>query len=200
MPHEIHRAIRGGSLGHVQHIIDMDPSSLNKKNGELGYPLVIALKANKGKIVNDLFQRNLSQNHLNAALMHSISASRLNMVRRLLNKGAKVNTQIRPGSSPLSYAAAAAGQNTSIIRELLNRGALPTRQALVSAITTSRLPSVHVLLNAGAPINQGILNMPMVTSIRNAITTEHRRRRTTAALVGLQSAGLPRNLIRRILS
>lgn len=197
MPHEIHRVIRGGSLSHVKHIIDMDPSSLNKKNGELGYPLVTALKSNKGNIVNDLLQRNLSQNHLNAALLHSISAKRLNMVRRLLNKGARVNTQIRPGWSPLSYAAA--GQNTSIIRELLSRGALPTRQSLVSAITTSSLPSVQILLNAGAPIDQGILNMQMVTSIRTAISAANTRRRTTAAILSLRKAGLSQNLIRKIL-
>jgi len=198
MPHEIHRAIRGGSLGHVRHILEMDPASLNKKDRDL-YPLMTALTVNKGDIVEDLLHRNLSQNHLNAALMHSITMKRLNTVRRLLNKGARVNTRIRPGWSPLSYAAAS-GQNTTIIRELLNRGAPPTRQALVAAITTSQLPSVRVLLNAGVPVDHGILTMPMTTSIRTAIAAANRRRRTTAAIIGLRSVGMTPNLTRKILT
>lgn len=206
---EIHNAIRNKNLRRVKEILNQNPNALNHKlKSLLGFPLVTAMNTRNQPIINFLLSKNLSQNHLNAALMHEITASKKNstvvpsttigMIRRLLNKGANPRTQIIKPWTPLTYTVSQAyhalvDPNTqqNIVRELVNRGGLPNahsaqgRQALRSAIQKQKLPVVQILLAAGVPINQAFMNIPTTNQIRNALQNTQRRRAQNMAIVAL---------------
>lgn len=219
----IHEAILAKNHRLVRKILNENPAAINNKRGMANYPLVTAFKSGNKELINYLMQRpNLSQSHLNAALMHAISMKpelALNVVRRLLNRGANVNTKIVAPWTPLSYASHEGKVN--VVHELLKRGATKTRFALVTIITKTAAPGhlqiIKMLINAGIPINQKMLNMPMHTEVRKVINKEfqnaierQRKALATAALMDpLRNKGrssrtntvvqLPANIFRRII-
>jgi ankyrin repeat protein len=182
----------------------------------LNYPLVTAFKTGNRPLINYLLQRNnLSQSHLNAALMNAISSIDpeldVNVVRRLLNKGANVNTKIIAPWTPLSYAIHS--KKPSVIREILKRGPTKTRLALVTAITTGNVPLIKMFINAGIPVNQKMANIQMSNDAREVVNRARalqRKALATAALMNpLRNKGrssrtnnvvqLPPNIFRRII-
>lgn len=182
----------------------------------MNYPLVTAFKTGNRPLINYLLQRpNLSQSHLNAALMHAISnidpELDVNVVRRLLNKGANVNTKILAPWTPLSYAIHS--KKPSVVHEILKRGATKTRLALVTAITRGNVPLIQLFINAGIPVNQKMVNIPMNIEAREVVNRARalqRKALATAALMNpLRNKGrssrtnnvvqLPPNIFRRII-
>lgn len=192
----VHTLISNGSLGDVMMALSVDPHKLNHKRGLLEYPLGTAIKHKKQNVINFLLKKNLSQNHINSTLMYLLTEPTLgmqyktNMIRKLINRGAHVNTKVLAPWTPLSYLATR-GEYPHIVNELIKKGAKPTRLAVRSAstgpITMAKLNILKTLVKYGAPVNQALINGITNNQARNAVmegvTLRNKKAAVLAALV-----------------
>jgi ankyrin repeat protein len=136
--------------------------------------------------VQAILDTNPPQNHLNHALLNAATSGRLNMVRKLLNKGANINYKNTHSKLSALIHASIAG-HTNIARELLNRGASRNGLALHYAIEFRQIPMIKLLILHGVPVNQRGLLLLSNQRIKNAIkeATKNLHRRQGSALVAL---------------
>jgi ankyrin repeat protein len=169
-------------------------------------PLSIAVGNRKTNIVNEILKRNPPQSHLNAGLIKAAMSGHVDMVRKLLNKGANINHKDGGVYSSLSWATRQ--RHANVVNELLKRGAARNTAALRQAIVYSQVPIIRMLVRAGTPINQEIRNMHKTTEARNALENAlMNRRRQPLGLVGMyrqnrrnnNRVNLPPAIVRKIM-
>jgi ankyrin repeat protein len=202
----IHNAIQAGNLQRVREILNQDPSAVNSRDQMGRRPLSIAISNRKPHIVNEILNRNPPQSHLNGGLIKAAMSGHVNMVRKLLNKGANINHKDGGVYSSLSWAARQ--RHPHVVNELLKRGAARNSEALREAIVYSQVPIIRMLVRAGTPVNQQIRNMHKTNVARNALENALlNRRRQPLGLVGLhrrnrrtnERVNLPPELVRTIM-
>lgn len=206
MSNAIHNAIRTGNLQRVREILNQDPSAINLRDTSGRRPLSVAIANHKTHIVNEILNRNPPQSHLNQGLIKASMSGHIDMVRKLLNKGANINHKDGGVYSSLTWAARQ--RHANVVNELLKRGAARNTEALRMAIIFSHVPIIRLLVRAGTPVNQEILNMRKTIEARTALENAvMNRRRQPLGLVGMyrqnrrnnNRVNLPPAIVRKIM-
>jgi ankyrin repeat protein len=160
--------------------------------------LVMAIQSGRTARVDSLLSRvdvNARDNADYTPLMHAVRAGRLDLCRRLIDRGADLDASTHVGMNALMLAVVR--QDESILRLLLSRGAgvdAPTcsgRTALMVACCKGNDELAAVLLQAGANVNA--TSNQGVTPLIDAVSA-------TAAAPGPPPNPQSLRLIRRLLS
>ena len=154
----LHYAAANNINPEVSKILVANNADINAVNFNKSTPLLLACKKNNIKVAKYLASlKNININHIGkkkyTALMYAVLRSKPELVETLLKYGAKTDTKLKYGWTPLGIAVYNNKYKTAAA--LIRAGANPDKGAdgttpLIIAVVKNRIKCIKLLLDAGA--------------------------------------------------